>query len=104
MTGYNSQITCLSKLAAEIPDMKITNSENTNPRNGFSTYRGSSLISMNNAKIGPVVRNKFWCNKLEVSSTPTRSRDHFKKSIKICFMLFTDPDQEYKDLLPRECL
>ena len=84
--GYHSQITYLSKLVAEIPDMKITKSENTNPQKGFSTYWGNNLININNAKIGPVVRNKFWCITLEISPTPTRSTDHFSKAVKICFM------------------
>ena len=37
MPGYHSQIRCLRRLVAEIPDMKITTNENTNPEKGFST-------------------------------------------------------------------
>ena len=51
---------------------------------------------MNNAKIGPVVLNKSGCNRLEVRATPTKSMDHFKKDMTICFMLFTDPDEGVK--------
>lgn len=104
MSGYQPQMICLIRLVAEIPAKEITSSENTKPQKGFSTYRGSSLISMNNAKIGPVIRIKSSCIRLEARSTLTRNMNHFEKVVKICFMLFTYPDQGYKDLIPRACL